>query len=179
MIRVFKKIAKGTYLIIYNFLLSKLESNNTYDSVIVKIRYYWLKPLFKKLGKKVNIQSHVRIEGWNNISIGDNSGIGRGSHLSAFAEIKIGNNVMIGEELLIITTNHGISASHSMIDMPMVPKPVKIGDNVWIGSRVTILSGVTIGNNVVIGAGAVVTTSFSSDCIIGGVPAKLIRPIIE
>lgn len=54
---------------------------------------------------------------------------------------------------------------------------VIIGNNVWIGGNVTILPGVIIGDNSVIGAGAVVTKDVSANCVVAGVPAKLIRKI--
>lgn len=50
-----------------------------------------------------------------------------------------------------------------------------IGHNVWIGAGCIVLDGVTLGNNVIVAAGAVVTKSFGDDCIIGGVPARIIR----
>jgi phosphonate metabolism protein (transferase hexapeptide repeat family) len=53
---------------------------------------------------------------------------------------------------------------------------VVIGHDVWIGHGVTILPGVTIGNGAVIGAGAVVSKSVDPYTIVGGVPAKLIKP---
>ncbi len=176
-IKIIKSKLKVIYLGFYTYFLSRIESKNTFDSPIVKLRYKYLKPLFYKIGKRVNIQSYVRIEGWHNISIGDNSGIGRASHLSAISKIEIGDNVMVAEQLIIITANHGLSSKSNMIDLPLYPSPVKIGNNVWIGARVTILSGVTIGDNVVIAAGAVVTNSFPSNCIIGGIPAKIIKII--
>ena len=39
----------------------------------------------------------------------------------------------------------------------------------------TILPGVTIGNNVVVAAGAVVTKDVPDNCVVGGVPAKIIK----
>ena len=52
-----------------------------------------------------------------------------------------------------------------------------IGDNVWIGARVTILAGVRIAPGTVIAAGSVVTRSIEEpDMIVGGIPARIIKP---
>ena len=55
------------------------------------------------------------------------------------------------------------------------PAPVVIGDDVWIGRRAIIMPGVRIGNGCVIGAGAVVTKDVPPYCVVGGVPAKIIK----
>ena len=52
-----------------------------------------------------------------------------------------------------------------------------IGRDVWIGGNCTILPGVTIGNNVVVAAGAVVTKDVPDNCVVAGVPAKVIRKL--
>ena len=54
--------------------------------------------------------------------------------------------------------------------------PVVIEDDVWVGANVTILKGVTIGRGSVIAAGAVVTKSCPPYSIVGGVPARGIKP---
>lgn len=55
--------------------------------------------------------------------------------------------------------------------------PLTIGSDVWIGDRVTILSGCRhIGDGAVLAAGAVVTRDVPSFAIMGGVPARLLRP---
>ena len=46
-----------------------------------------------------------------------------------------------------------------------------------MGRYPTVLPGVTIGNNVVVAAGAVVTKDVPDNCVVGGVPAKIIREI--
>ena len=53
---------------------------------------------------------------------------------------------------------------------------VVIGHDVWIGHGATVLPGVTIGNGAVVGAGAVVRRDVEPYMIVGGVPAKNIRP---
>ena len=58
-----------------------------------------------------------------------------------------------------------------------IAKPVTIGNDVWIGANCTILPGVTIGNNVVVAAGAVVTKDVPDNCVVGGVPVKIIKEI--
>lgn len=50
-----------------------------------------------------------------------------------------------------------------------------VGENCWIGTGAVILGGVTLGDNVTVAAGAVVTKSFPGKCLIGGVPARVIK----
>ena len=52
---------------------------------------------------------------------------------------------------------------------------ITIGNDVWLGMNVIILNGVTIGNGVTVAAGAVVTTDVPDYCVVGGVPAKIIK----
>lgn len=59
------------------------------------------------------------------------------------------------------------------------PKVPRIGNNVLISHNVTILGDLTIGDNSVIGAGAVVIGDVPPNCIVAGVPAKIIRKNID
>lgn len=54
-------------------------------------------------------------------------------------------------------------------------KGIKIGSNCWIGAKVTILDGTIIGNGCIVAAGAVVRGQFPDNCVIGGVPAKILK----
>jgi len=53
---------------------------------------------------------------------------------------------------------------------------VTIGHDVWIGHGVTITPGVNVGNGAVVGAGAVVTRDVAPYTIVGGIPARPIKP---
>ncbi|EPX77982.1 putative O-acetyltransferase [Salipiger mucosus DSM 16094] len=56
-------------------------------------------------------------------------------------------------------------------------KKILIGNSVWIGGRVTIRRGISIGNGAIIAAGSVVTKDVPAYTVVGGVPARSIRPL--
>jgi acetyltransferase-like isoleucine patch superfamily enzyme len=60
---------------------------------------------------------------------------------------------------------------------PGIPRPVVIEDNVWIGGQVSILPGVRIGKDSVVGIHAVVFEDVPPRVIVGGNPARVIRPL--
>lgn len=88
----------------------------------------------------------------------------------------IGNNVMMGPDVVILTHSHNIDR----VDVPMGQqgswvRKVTIGNDVWIGMRSIIMPGITIGDGAIIGAGAVVTKDVPDYAVVGGVPARIIR----
>ncbi|MDE6105231.1 MAG: sugar O-acetyltransferase [Clostridia bacterium] len=111
-----------------------------------------------------------------NITVGKNVFINSGCCFQDQGGIEIGDNVLIGQQVVIATLNHDLSPEKRG---NMLPAPVKIGNGVWIGAHATILSGVTIGDGAVIAAGAVVTKDVPKNTVVGGVPAKVIKNIEE
>ena len=169
-----KRLIKQVYFGFYNAFLKNFPSSNSASALGCRLRLLFLRPFFAHAGKMVNIQPGVTMDPLRNISIGDNSGIGRDSFLVAPAPIEIGRDVMIGPQLVIYTSNHGTEKTVPMNRQQMTCKPVKMGDDVWIGVRVTILPGVNIGDGAIIAAGAVVTKDVEPYSIVGGVPARKI-----
>lgn len=53
----------------------------------------------------------------------------------------------------------------------------KIGSYTQIGANATILPDINIGKNVIIGAGSVVTKDMPDNCMVFGVPAKIIKEL--
>ena len=88
--------------------------------------------------------------------------------------ITVGDGALIGHRVTVATLNHGLRPDERMIHHPA---PVVIGENVWIGSGATLLPGVQIGDGAVVAAGAVVSRDVDAGCVVGGVPAKIIRRI--
>lgn len=170
-----RKLLRLLYFGIYVFSIRDFPSKNVASAFGCRLRLLWVGPFFREIGKNVNIQPGVEMHPLYNISIGDNSGVGRDSYISAADQVMIGKDVMIGPQLMLYTANHETKLGVPMIMQPMIKKPVTIEDDVWIGSRVTILPGVTIGKGSVIAAGSVVTRNVEPFSIYGGVPAKLIK----
>jgi galactoside O-acetyltransferase len=91
--------------------------------------------------------------------------------------LDIGDNVMIGPNVSLITSGHPIDPSKRRD--AVTARPIVIGNNVWIAAGVTIIGGVTVGDNSVIAAGAVVTKDVPPNTLVGGNPAQVIRSIAE
>lgn len=109
-----------------------------------------------------------------NIKLGKRVFINSGCCFQDQGGIEIGDDVLIGQQVVIATLNHDLDPDRRG---NMLSAPVKIGNKVWIGAHVTILPGVTIGDGAVIAAGAVVTKDVPANTVAAGVPAKIIKTI--
>lgn len=90
------------------------------------------------------------------------------------AKILIGKGCYIAPNVGIITSNHDPRNPREHL----AGQDVFLGQNCWIGMNSVILPGVVLGPNTVVGAGSVVTKSFAEgNCVLGGSPARLIRPL--
>lgn len=93
---------------------------------------------------------------------------GAGLSIAHVGTIVINGKVRIGENCRIhVCVNIGASAQNSHA------VPV-IGDNCYIGPGAKLYGDIQLGNNVAIGANAVVNKSFEGNCILAGIPAKVI-----
>ncbi len=109
-----------------------------------------------------------------NIHIGKNVFINSGCRFQDEGGIYIGDNVLIGHNVVLATLNHNENPQKRG---NIIPSPIVIGNDVWVGSSVTIVPGVTIGDGAIIAAGAVVTKDVTKNTVVGGVPARYIRDV--
>src|SRR5262245_38861901 len=83
-----------------------------------------------------------------NITIGERTHIGERCMLwagDALGRINIGNDVLLGPEVMLIATNYTFGNGAITRDQPKHQAEITIGDNVWIGARCVITAGVSIG----------------------------------
>lgn len=111
------------------------------------------------------------------IRIGDNVYVAYHFSVMSAAPVIIEDNTLIASGVVITSENHGIDpeASNSYADIPLKAEPVHIGKGCWIGENVIITPGVELGDRCIVAAGAVVTKNFPEYCMIGGIPARIIK----
>lgn len=117
----------------------------------------------------------------NEVSIGNHTKIMGKTQLAAME----GTRLIIGSECgfstdIIMRTGD----SHSILDMEgrrfNASKDIILEDHIWVGIKVICMKGTYVSRNSILAAGAVVSGKFMEpNCIIGGVPGKVIKKGIE
>ena len=97
----------------YSFAIFLPETNNRYLRRIRFIRRMFASPLFDKCGKKVIVEKGANFGTGKSIEIGDFSMIGLKAYIRG--PLKIGRDVLMGPECVILTTNHNFSKRESPI----------------------------------------------------------------
>lgn len=169
-------ILKILCLIIYYCLIRHLPaSNNRVGKWVRPIRSSVCRNIFKSSGIGINIEKGAYFGCGSEIEIGNYSGIGVNSQV--YGPVKIGNDVMMGPEVIILTGEHEFGSADIPIRMQgnRPVQPVFIDDDVWVGTRSIILPGLRIGKGSIIGAGSIVTKDVPAYSIVAGNPARLIR----
>lgn len=158
---------------------------------------------FASLGENVLISEKSSIYGASRIHLGKNIRIDDFCVISAGENgIYIGNNVhiacycsLIGKEKITMDDFSGLSSKVSIYSSTddysgnaltnptvadkftnVISKPVYLGKHVIVGAGSIVLPGVVLDTGVSVGALSLVTKSFEEFLIIGGTPAKILKP---
>lgn len=120
--------------------------------------------------------------------LGSSSKVIIGDKVSAqhiVAIVEEGKNLLIGDRCLF---SWGISIrtsdSHSILDLNSGKRLNPAGNvvfenDVWVGQEVLVLKNTYVSQNSVIASRAVLNASYPSNCIVGGIPAKIIKDNIR
>lgn len=166
---------KKIKLVLYYILFYNLP-NSRYFILFNKLRCWYLSRVLKVLAghDKNRFENRVYISNAAELKIGKNVRINENVFIQGAT---IGNNVMIAQNVAILSSTH----SYDSVDIPMVEQddifgiPPIISDDVWIGRNVVIKHGVRIGTGAIIGACSLVTKDIPDYAVVGGVPARVIK----
>ena len=140
------------------------------------LRRMLLESMLKSFGEESEIRPPFYVDLGSNITIGARSFVNFGLTALDVAAITIGDDVLIGPHVQLLTPTHPIEPAPRR-DKWEAAEPITIEDNVWIGGGAIVCPGVTIGENSVIGAGSVVTRDIPANVVAVGNPARVIRSI--
>ena len=124
--------------------------------------YYW------RLGKSRVLLDWL-IPGYDHLQIKTPSDMVKGGFMIQHGFATIVNVESIGKNFKVYQ-QVTLGYDHSL-------KAPVIGDNVEVCCGAKIIGGVKIGNNVIVGANAVVVKDVPDNCVVAGVPARIIGHI--
>ncbi|HTR70109.1 MAG TPA: acyltransferase [Mycobacteriales bacterium] len=113
------------------------------------------------------------VTGWGKLRVGDRVFFNDGVFVSCVHEITMGDDIAIANDVYLTDSD-----SHGVEGRKVREAPIRIGNGAWIGARSIILPGVSIGSRALVAAGSVVTRDVPDDTLVGGNPARVIRPLV-
>lgn len=114
------------------------------------------------------------------IKIGKDSLVGEYTVIRGQGGVTIGDRVYTSPFSQLIAVNHIFDdPNRPFVEQGITAKGIIVEDDVWIGASAIITDGVRIGKGAVIAAGAVVTADVAPHTVVGGVPARVIRNIVD
>lgn len=151
------KLFNKKYKLIFLFRLSQYLFFQRDKNSLYKVLYKFVNIFYNNLCQRFAIEIDPRTK------------IGIGLFLPHPNGIVINPEVIIGENCTILQQvtigNNGFKGINEL---------AVLGNNVQIGAGAKIIGPCKIGNNVSIGANAVVVKDIDDDCVVGGIPAKII-----
>lgn len=137
-----------------------------------------LKKLLAEIGENCYIEPPLHANWGKYTHLGSNVYANFNLTLVDDTDIFVGDNVMIGPNVVIATAGHPVNPA-LRLQAAQFNISVHIGNNVWIGAGAIVLPGVHIGDNSVIGAGSIVTKDIPANVVAVGNPCRVLREINE
>jgi len=139
------------------------------------VRAAWRELTGQTVDESFRLIPPVRSDHGLNIRVGRKVFVNHGCTLNDIGGIDIGDEVMLGPNVSLITSGHPVDPGERT--RRITAAPIVIGRNVWVAAGATVLQGVTVGADSVVAAGAVVTRDVPPATLVAGVPARVIREL--
>jgi acetyltransferase-like isoleucine patch superfamily enzyme len=120
-----------------------------------------------------------------NLRVGQDSRIVIGPNVSCTNKVGMsaveGTSITVGPDVMFASDNQvRTDDGHPIFDVVTgkrvnVSASIDIGAHVWVAWGAMLLAGSTVGEGSVVGMGAIVKGRFPNNCVIAGVPARVVR----
>ena len=176
----YRRLRDKIFTFLYRFSFKELASKSTLSMpfCVEGAKYIAIK-------KDVFIKSNAWLLALNysdstskvtKLSIDEGTYIGRNAHIVSLKSIRIGKNVLMGDNIYIADNFHRFNR----VDIPYKSQgvgfkaEVEIGDGTWLGENVCVISS-KIGKQCIIGANSLVINDLPDYCMAVGSPARIIK----
>ncbi len=98
-------------------------------------------------------------------------------NITAYKEVRIGDNAIISHRSQIMDTNYHYVANFIKKRVKPIATPIILGNNCWICNSATIMGGAKLPDYVIVANGSMVNKDLrevAKESVIGGCPAKVI-----
>lgn len=136
----------------------------------------WRRFLLRCFGARVGAAVHIYNSAivympWN-LAIGDWSAVGEDVLIYNLGPVTIGQRVTISHRAHLCAGTH----DYTKPDLPLLKPPIRVGSQAWICADAFVGPDVTVGEGAVVGARAVVLKDVEGWTVVGGNPARFIKP---
>ena len=126
---------------------------------------------FVWVGDGTKIRCHEGV-----VEIGAKTVMGQECTISAYQNVRIGEQCVIADRAMFIDFDHGIvEVERPIRQQGIYKRDVRVGANVWVGYGACFLRGTTVGDNSVIGTNTIVTRDIPANAVVAGAPARIVR----
>jgi len=135
------------------------------------LKVFLLRLFGAKIGRGVVIKPGVNIKYPWKLAVGDHSWIGEKVWIDNLAEVRIGSNVCLSQECMLLTGNH----NYTLSTFDLMVKPILVGDGAWVGAKAVVCPGVSLGGHSVLTVASVMTKDAEPNGIYQGNPAVKVK----
>ena len=142
--------------------------------IFMRFRGWLYSLMMKSCGKNFQVASSAIINSLAGLEVGDNVYIAHNSVILG-TSIKIENNVLIGPNCVVSSSNHTFN-NGSFRFAPLKVNKVLLKQGSWVAANCTVVAGAVLPEQSILAAGSVLNKKFTeSKQVYGGVPAKKIE----
>lgn len=124
-----------------------------------------------KIGRGVRVYPSAQVWAPWQLEMGDFSCLGPQVDCYCVAPIRIEAHAVVSQYSYLCSASH----DYEQPDLPLITRPIVIGEGAWVAADAFVGMGVTVGTGAVVGARASVFKDVEPWTVVGGNPARFIK----